>query len=266
MKIAALLVLACAAFAQSSQPNIVNAKFETRASSGDLTSDLRASSPTWFGYAIKARPHSGETCCDQCRLEEHSINHGTPVQLEGSSERALLYRVDSGGVGKMEVRQTSCSLDAGGLPFIWLTGVQAAKSISFLRTLIASNTSQHMSNSAVFAISQHDDPIAIAALEELAQPPQPSRVRGEAIFWLAQQAGDRAASFIKNAIESDPDTEVKEKAVFALSQLPKDEGVPKLIEVAQQNRNPEVRKKAFFWLGQSNDPRALAFIEQVLAR
>jgi hypothetical protein len=48
--------------------------------------------------------------------------------------------------------------------------------------------------------------------------------------------------------------------------MPKDEGVPKLIEVAKTNRNPEVRKQAMFWLGQSNDPRALDFFEQVLSR
>ena len=54
--------------------------------------------------------------------------------------------------------------------------------------------------------------------------------------------------------------------MFALSQLPKDQGVPKLIHVARTNRNKEVRKDAMFWLGQSNDPRALAFFEEVLTR
>jgi len=57
---------------------------------------------------------------------------------------------------------------------------------------------------------------------------------------------------------------VKKKAVFALSQLPRDEGVPLLIQVARSNRNPVVRKQAIFWLGQSNDPRALNFFEEVL--
>jgi hypothetical protein len=51
-----------------------------------------------------------------------------------------------------------------------------------------------------------------------------------------------------------------------MSQLPKDEGVPKLIEIARTQRNREVRKQAFFWLGQSNDPRALSFFEQVLTK
>ena len=54
--------------------------------------------------------------------------------------------------------------------------------------------------------------------------------------------------------------------MFALSQLPTDDGVPRLIDVARTNRNPAVRKQAIFWLGQSRDPRALAFFEEVLAR
>jgi HEAT repeat protein len=58
---------------------------------------------------------------------------------------------------------------------------------------------------------------------------------------------------------------LKKQAVFALSQLPK-EGVPPLVEVARKNRNPAVRKQTKFWLGQSNDPRALLFFEEVLAQ
>ena len=103
-------------------------------------------------------------------------------------------------------------------------------------------------------------------LIEAAKYDSSSHVRSQALFWLAQKAGKQAAATIENAIENDPDTGVKKRAVFALSQLPKDEGIPKLIEVARNQRNPEVRKQAFFWLGQSNDPRALAFVEQILAR
>jgi hypothetical protein len=49
-----------------------------------------------------------------------------------------------------------------------------------------------------------------------------------------------------------------------LSQLPKDEGVPLLINVARTHSNPAVKKQAMFWLGQSKDPRALTFFEEIL--
>jgi hypothetical protein len=46
--------------------------------------------------------------------------------------------------------------------------------------------------------------------------------------------------------------------------MPASEGVPLLINVARTNTNREVRKQAIFWLGQSKDPRAMAFFEEVL--
>jgi HEAT repeat protein len=54
--------------------------------------------------------------------------------------------------------------------------------------------------------------------------------------------------------------------VFALSQLPKDEAVPELLHVAQTNASPTVRKEAIFWLGQTHDPRALDYFEQILSK
>jgi hypothetical protein len=266
------VLLASAAFAQNWQPAVTNARFENRAYSGDLASQLHAKSATWFGYAVKStRRSSDQNCCARCRLERSWTENSdcvttTPVALEGTDMIAVLFRVENDAIEKIHVDSMSCPLDAGGLPFLWITGVPAAASLSLLEQLTKSSTSESLRDSAVFAISQHDGAAALTLLETLARPPQPAHVRGQAIFWLAQRAGERAASFIAGAIENDPDTEVKKKAVFALSQLPRDEGVPRLIEVARQNKNREVKKQAFFWLGQSQDPRALAYIEQVLER
>jgi hypothetical protein len=117
-----------------------------------------------------------------------------------------------------------------------------------------------------FDFSQNSDPGAEDELLHMAKFDSDARVRGQALFWIAQKAGKRAAGAITDAIQNDPETEVKKKAVFALSQLPKDEGVPQLIHVADTNSNLAIRKEAFFWLGQSQDPRALAYLEQVLKR
>ncbi len=38
------------------------------------------------------------------------------------------------------------------------------------------------------------------------------------------------------------------------------------MEVARTNRNAEVRKQAMFWLGQSKDPRAVKFFEDILLK
>jgi hypothetical protein len=117
-----------------------------------------------------------------------------------------------------------------------------------------------------FDFSQNSDPGAEDELLHMAKFDSESKVRGQALFWIAQKAGKRATGALTDAIQNDPETDVKKKAVFALSQLPKDESVPQLIHVADTNSNLTVRKEAFFWLGQSQDPRALAYLEQVLKK
>jgi HEAT repeat protein len=324
-----VLLLASCAFAQNWQPNITDARIETRAFAGDLAAQLHASTPTWFGYAVKSvRMDDGGDC--HSRLERGWETRGEkrdagPVHLEPSTAAVVLVRVSGDEIQKVQAHPLFCQIDADGMPLVWLTGVPSGTSIEFLEKLVRSDDTLE---GAILAISLHDDPQADTVMEKLTHSDQPEKtrdkaifwlgvnrgargvevlgnllkndpsehirdkavfglfvskqpealallinaakndpsghVRGQALFWLAQKAGQRASAMIVDAIRNDPDTEVKKRAVFALSQLPKDEGVPKLIEVAQTQRNAEVRKQAFFWLGQSQDPRAARFIEEVL--
>ncbi len=335
-----LLFIGASVLVAQNAPPLSNARLEVRPFSGNLDSQLRSASPTWFGYQIEA-VRKDESCCFYdsnrgCWLEGDSghrmvsVHSSEPVHLEGSNAAAVLFRVENNRIGKVQIFSMSCPLDGGGLPFVWLTGVPAQASLAELRQIAISNSSEHMTDGAVFAIAQHDGPEADTILNQFTAADQPEKlrervafwlgssrgasgvqtlqqmmkndpsesvrdkvvfalsiskqpegldtlmsvaktdtaphVRSQALFWLAQKAGKQAAETITNAIQNDPDTEVKKKAVFALSQLPKDDGVPRLIEVARTQKNAEVRKQAFFWLGQSGDPRALEFIEQVLTK
>jgi len=226
-----------------------------------------------------------------------------------------------------------CHLDAGGVPFTWMTGVDPEDSVVFLSGLATQSSESdrsHVVDGALLSVSYHATPEATNALSEIASSTAPmhlreqaafwlgvqrghegflalqsleknatetafreklpfdfsqnsdpaaedellhmaksdpdTKVREQALFWLAQKAGKKATATLTDAIQNDPETDVKKKAVFALSQLPKDESVPQLIHVADTNSNPAVRKEAMFWLGQSHDPRALAYLEQVLKR
>jgi len=245
-----LLLLCCAGvLAAQNAPAVKNGQLETRAFSGSLAAQLKSDKATWFGYAIKTQRKSDNWCDGQRQ---------SPIQLEGSDTAALLLRVENNQVGKLKLYSMDCALDAGGLPFVWLTGVSAEASLAYLKSMPI--------DSAIFAISQHAGNEATDILIDQAKNNQSTHVREQALFWLAQRAGAKSAAAIVDAIINDPDTGVKKKAVFALSQLPHDEGVPKLIEVAKTQRNPEVRKQAFFWLGQTHDPRAVSFIEDVLTK
>jgi HEAT repeat protein len=148
----------------------------------------------------------------------------------------------------------------------WLGTARGRRGYDVLARMMAGDPSPDVRAHVTFALSQSKVPEALAEMLRAAREDRSTHVRGQALFWLAQKAGEKAAAAITRAIDDDPDEDVKEKAVFALSQLPREKGVPLLIDVARRNRNREVRKKAMFWLGQSNDPRALAFIEDVLTR
>ena len=41
--------------------------------------------------------------------------------------------------------------------------------------------------------------------------------------------------------------------------------MPLLINVAKTNKNPAVRREAVRWLGQTHDPRALDYLEEIQA-
>ena len=284
---AALVVAAAPAAAQS---NIANARIQEHPGA-DLAGTVRQlagqTGPLWIGYAIDIQDpewnaccydgdHHG-FCCGGCSLEgTRGVKQtvaGTrapeTVQLEGTAQAIVLYRVENGQVGKIRAYSSGCRLDAGGLPVHWLTNVRAGDSVALLASFAERSNAEgtrkkSLLDSALMAIAAHRDPAAERSLVHLARDNASSRVRGQAMFWLAQKAGSKAAGVITDIVENDPDTQIKVRAVFALSQLPPDEGVPKLIDVARKNSNPKVRKQAIFWLGQSKDPRALRFFEEIL--
>jgi HEAT repeat protein len=148
----------------------------------------------------------------------------------------------------------------------WLGNARGRRGFEVLRRLVTEDSSDRIREKAVFGLNVSKEPEAVTVMIQVAKTDRSTHVRGQALFWLAHKAGEKAATAITEAIENDPNTDVKKRAVFALQQLPPDEGVPLLIQVARANKNPAVRKQAMFWLGQSNDPRAGRFFEEVLLR
>ena len=357
----AVLVLPVLLAVTTPPPGLRNARVESRAvPAGGLGAEVKrlvgSPGPRWIGYSqpivegkhrmccfnsISGSGRKGKDrfCCGGCSLERESQSFtmgdddDRTLQLEGSPGLVVLLRAERGQIGKVRAFDDECGIDAGGLPFTWLTGVRPEESIALLgsivrqmdddrhedafgsalaavaltahpsadallegllargqprelrkqaafwtgnsrgargfeilRRVIPNDPDEDFRRHGTFALSQSSVPAALDLVISMAKSDPDAEVRGQALFWLAQRAGDRAVETIENAIRDDPDEEVKKKAVFALSQLPKGEAVPELIRVARTNRNAEVRKQAIFWLGQTRDPRALAFIEEILAR
>jgi hypothetical protein len=347
--ICAFLCIPFTAALPAQQPKVSDTQFKTEPVEQSLAATVNrvrhSNDQLWLGYEVPAlagvhlttcsdrsdSPQSEDDCCGEYRLEDergmHSTNNGQSAQ-----DVYVLLRFDKGDAIKVRAVAAGCHLNAGGVNFDWLTGVNPEESIAFLAGLVSQAPERSRTvDGALLAISFHAAPEATRSLEQIASSSAPehtreqaafwlgvqrghegfgalkslenksadnaqfrekltfdfsqnsdpgaedellhmakfdseAKVRGQALFWIAQKAGKRATGALTDAIQNDPETDVKKKAVFALSQLPKEEGVPQLIHVADTNTNLTVRKEAFFWLGQSQDPRALAYLEQVLKR
>lgn len=271
------IVAASTALAQQ-QPDFVNARIVARAAQPDVARAIAAivktqAEPAWIAYAVPALNNDafgrGDGWSERCRLEQQRIDPATkaplpgPIKLEPAANLLVLVRVQSNEIQRVRTFSGDCQVDAGGLQVYWLGDVNAAQSVEFLRTLVAGNAARDHSESALSAIALHRDAAASGAIVDLAKNGSP-RLRQRALVWIARRAESQAVGIISQAIDSDPDVEVKRQAVSALGQLPKNEGIPLLITLARSHTNPVVRKQAMQRLGQSNDPRALSFFEEVL--
>ncbi len=145
--------------------------------------------------------------------------------------------------------------------------VGAREAANYLTNLAATND-RSAGKEAVFPATLVDSVTVWPQLMRIARDERrPRATRTNAVFWLGQLAEEPATAGLKDLVgESDVDREVREQAVFALSQRPNKEGVPALIQIVRTNRDPDIRKKALFWLAQSQDPRALDLIEELLTK
>ncbi|HWI19920.1 MAG TPA: HEAT repeat domain-containing protein [Vicinamibacterales bacterium] len=256
------------AFAQGQQtPRLSNGRIEPHATTS-IAKDVPAlaetlTEPMWIGYAQPMIDGNHEMC-DYWNDGRRMSQSTDPIRLEPADFFFVMFRVEEKQITRIRTYSANCPLDAGGKAVHWFNNVAVNDSISYMKTFMGPNATRKFSDSAVTVIALTEGQRPLDELIALARDGSTANTKGNALFWLAQRAGAKAVGQITAAIENDPDTKVKEKAVFALSQLPKDEGVPLLIQQARTNKNPAVRKQAMFWLGQSKDPRALRFFEEIL--
>ena len=266
-----IISIAAVGALQAQQPQVQNAKVETRAVAGGLEATLRTiqsaqSTPVWVGYAVPIVAGDRQSCCWNnnsrgCFLEPNDYDRrvigatAQPVKLEGPTHLVVLYRFENRQVSKIRTFTPECELDAGGLPFLWLTGVSAPESIRALLAVAKDTTGQtreqlRHADSAVSAIALHADPAADSALEELLAPTQPEQVRRQAVFWLGNSRGQRGFQLVSKIVREDPSDKIREHAVFALTQNKDPQAASVVVSVAHNDKSARVRGQALFWLAQ----------------
>jgi hypothetical protein len=132
---------------------------------------------------------------------------------------------------------------------------------------LAETGSGKVAKDAIVVATLADSSSVWPALLRIAKDANHDReLRKSAVFWLGQAASDATAALNGLADDENGDVEVRKSAVFALSQRPNGEGVPALLTIARGKLDPRIRRQAIFWLGQSGDPRAVSYFEEVLAK
>jgi hypothetical protein len=176
---------------------------------------------------------------------------------------AVELRVADGVVRDVDVLELDEVVEPGALD---LGAVSARDAADYFLSLARAGTPQGAAEDAVFAAMLADVEDVWHDLFAIARDPSIRQdVRASSLFWLGQEAGDAVTTGIA-AIAADEreEQEVREAAIFALSQRPGEVGVAPLMGLARTAREAETRRAAMFWLAQSDDPRVLAFFEEIL--
>jgi len=136
--------------------------------------------------------------------------------------------------------------------------------VDWLRNLYP-GLSEKLRDNVFLAVSRSDSPRASRWLAGIvSDASQTEHTREQAMFWLGQGRGPTAD--LVRLYDKLDEPSLRTHYTFVLSQRRDDQALDKLIDVAQHDRDKSVRHQALFWLGQSKDPRALAFIRDLVTR
>lgn len=277
----AAVVLGVSMLAAAQQPpKVVNAQFNTEPAGAGLSATVgrfqHAHGPLWIGYQVAAVQQSRFTvcsgdghgsmddgCCGVDRLEDSDNSFRTSDNTAGTENDVdILVRIDQSAVDKVRFISAGCRLDAGGLPFTWLTGVQAEDSVAWLSSLVTADNHK-LTDGALAAIAVHETPKAAAALENFASSANPLWLREKGAFWLATERGhDGVLALEKMAKDPDPEFRAKLSFDFFVSRDPA--ATDDLIRLAKSDDDTHVREQAIFWVGQKAGKKAVAMLKDTV--
>lgn len=134
----------------------------------------------------------------------------------------------------------------------------------FLRGAFAS-LDPRLHDKVFLAVSHTDDPDTQRwLLDRVLDASAPIEERRQALFWAGQ--GSMPTASIAALYPKLEDRALREHYTFVLSQRRDSAAVEELISVAQHDEDRTVRRRAMFWLGQSRNPRARSYLQEVLSR
>ncbi len=168
---------------------------------------------------------------------------------------AILDRI-AGAEGDRDLRRQAAAA---------LGSARGAHGFATLKALIAAEKDLDQRRSLVGALGLTREPGTVDALRTLARDAD-ARIRAEAVYWFIQRGGPAVIAEALKVIDTDTDDAVKKRAVSGLARLPANDSVSPLLQLARTSAHAVVRKDAVSALTNSKDPRAMAFMEELIKR
>ena len=149
----------------------------------------------------------------------------------------------------------------------WLGQKRSEDNATYLKTLYGRVKKDALKDKIIFSLSQMRGFGNAEWIMNIALDSKESiDMRKQALFWAGQNNGAPTESFAQ-LYDKMTDSEIKEQLIFVLSQRSRDgKALEKLMDIAKTDKDKELRSKAVFWLGQSRDPRAAKFLEDLIAK
>lgn len=197
-------------------------------------------------------------------IHRTSLNPGVERRVADAAIGAIALHAGSGADALLDKLATDPDATVRRQAGRWLGRARGAHGFESLQRLVAGEKSAAVRRQFVTALGQTRQPGTAGALLALARSDTDPKVRGEAVYWYAARAGAGGADAVLDVIDHDSDRSVKQRAVSGLGHLPNNQGIPLLIRLARTRTDLTIRKAAVSQLGRSKDPRAVAFLEEIL--
>jgi hypothetical protein len=198
------------------------------------------------------RPNTGMNPAQEQRLSSEALS-AIALHRDPAAD-AILDRLASATTESSLRRAARSSLGS----------TRGAHGFDMLRQLIDAERLPDIRRQLISALGQTRQPGTADALLAIARRDTDAKARAEAVYWLPQRGGQRVIADVTGIIDSDTSDEVRQRAVKGLARLPADDSIPLLLQLARTNKSPIVKKEAVTALGQSKDPRAIAYLEELL--
>lgn len=252
---AGLFAAGLSLYAQPKQ--LVNAKVDTRSAAAGLEPAFKAlvaaqPQPAWIAWMVP----SVRTFNIGCEYNNNGWGGPGVVHLEPPDHALILFRVDGGAVDRIRTLAPDCQIDAGDVPFHWVTDVKPAQSVALLATFAASHEQPY--NSAMSAIATHADPSADQTLDRFLAADQPQALRMRVVSWMGSARGRHGLEVLKNLIANDSDLRVRERAINALASSREPEAMDLIIAIARSDKNAKLRAQAVSDLGRKLSQKVIA--------